>query len=177
MPAITELLEAIRDAVIAGGSSSSGIPVPVTLEKTRPGNTTPYAIGDAVGDTTNWTFPVARADGPGSGVIVGIVLATDDTINVSLYELDFYDEAIADIADNAEATQLYADIPKYLQTVPLPALAKKTTNSTASMATTTCAIPFDCVDGENVEVILRILTADTPVSAAKTSITLLVVQD
>ena len=164
----------------SGGEASlgqvGGYVTVVRLEKTRPADTTAYAANDAICDSagagTVWTFPVARSGGPGSGVVTGVQAQTDDSATTAQLELDLYDDSITAINDNAEATRLYANKSKFLRTVLLPALAKKTTNSDMAEAYADVAIPFDAVDGTNLIGILRTLTAFTPVSGAKYTVTI-----
>lgn len=158
-----------------------GATVAVRVEKTRPADTAAYVANDAVNSSTSastsWVFAVGRV-ATGSGVIVGAQLACDDTALVARFELDLYDADITTIQDNAEATRLYANQGKFIQTIAFGAAAKKTTNSTqAESAAVDVRIPFKCVGASSIYGALRILDADTPVSGAKYQVTLFAVQD
>lgn len=153
----------------------------VSVEKTRPADTTAYTANDAVAATgagNSWTFPVARV-AAGSGFIVGAFFATDDATWVARMELDLYNADIATpLADNAEATRLYVDQSKFLGTIAFPAAAKKTTSSTqAEAANTDVRLGFKCAAGLNIYGVLRLLDAETPNNAGKFRINLIVTQD
>ena len=161
---------------------AAGAVVVVRVEKTRPSDTTGYTANDAISESTSagttWAFAVGRT-AVGSGTIVGAQVATDDTACVVRYELDLYDDTITAINDNVEATRLYANQGKFLQSITFPALAKKTTNSTqAEAANTDVRVPFKCVGSSSIYGILRTLDADaSPVSQAKVRVSLAAVQD
>lgn len=158
-----------------GGSS-----IAVRVERTRPANTTAYAANDAIngnGVSTNWEFVLGRI-ATGSGVIVGANVATDHAAGTAVLELDLYDASITLIADNDEATRLYANQGKYIGTIVFPALAKKTAGSTQAEATNTdIRYPFKCVGASKVYGILRTPAGFTPASAAAYQVTLHATQD
>lgn len=179
-------LETIQIGSIAAGEAHigavGGAILTVRVEKTRDSSTTAYAINDIINESasagTDWTFAVARSGGPGTGVIVGLMLQTDNAANVAQCEIDVYDTPpAASINDNAEATHLYTDSGKLLQTVLLPALAKKTSGSNQAEAYAPCAVPFKAVDLLNLTFRLRTLTVFTPVGSAKYKITAFVAPD
>lgn len=152
-----------------------------SVEKTRPANTTPYTIGDAIAESdsagTPWSFEVGRIE-TGSGIIVGATISTDQSANTAQFELDLYRAALTGVNDNAEAARLYALQAFYLDTIQFPAAAKKTTNSTQAEATISgINIPFKCAANSLIYGILRTATAFTPASGQKFRITLHVLQD
>jgi hypothetical protein len=160
-----------------------GRTVMVSVEKTRPADTTAYTANDAVAATgagNSWEFTVGRV-ATGSGLIVGAQFATDDANWVSRMELDLYDSDIATpLADNAEATRLYVNQAKFLGTIAFPAAAKKTTNSTAAEAVASMdrALGYKCAAASKIYGVLRTLDGDaTPESGKKYRINLTVVQD
>lgn len=155
---------------------------PIRVEKTRPADATPYAVNDIINESasagTPWTVAAARSGGPGSGIVLGFLLQTDQAACVAQCEIDVYDAAPAvAVNDNAEATHLYADSGKLLQTVLLPALAKKTAASDMAEAYAPCAVAFDAVDATNIYLRLRTLTIFTPASGQKLKITTFCSQD
>lgn len=159
-----------------------GRTVLVSVEKTRPSDTTGYTANDVVAGTgaaNSWEFTVGRV-ATGSGLIVGAHFATDHAAWVGRLELDLYDSDIATpLADNVEATRLYVNQAKFLGTIAFPAPAKKTTNSTQAEAVGSLdrALGYKCAAVNKIYGVLRVLDAQTPTSASKFRINLTVVQD
>jgi hypothetical protein len=160
---------------------SGGHTFHVSVEKTRPADTTAYVANDAVAESSSagtvWTFAVGRT-ATGSGTITGAILQTDDAADVSRMEIDLYNDTVTAINDNAEATRLYTNAGKFLGTILFPALVKKSTNSTQAEAEVRgLAIPFVCVGSSSIYGIVRKIEADTPVSGSKYRVTLVGYQD
>lgn len=154
----------------------------VRVEKTRPADSAPYVINDVVNESTSagtpFAMPLARAGGPGTGVLVGLLLETDDITNLIAFEVDIYEAAPATaINDNFEGTRLYVDSDKYLDTVVLPTLVKKTTNSTQADAKAFVSIPFAAADLLNIYLRLRTTVAFTPGSGKKYKLVASAAQD
>ncbi len=148
----------------------------VSAEKTRPANTTGYTANDAIGDTTNWAFAVGRT-ATGSGTIVAATVASDQAAETETLELDLYNANPTDIADNAEATRLYANQANFVGTVSFGVIAKKTANSnTATGEVTNLNLPFKCSAASSIYGVLR-TSAFTPASGAKYRVNLSVLQD
>lgn len=180
---ISEILNAMFNgttnavSVTAGGNLAV-----VALEKTRPNDTTPYAIYDLINESasagTSWALAAARSGGPGTGVVTGFLLQTSHAANVAQCEIDVFNaDTAALINDNAEGTHLYANSGKLLQTITLPLLAKRTTNSDMAEAYADCAVVFSAAVAPNLYLRLRTLTAFTPTAQSTYKITAFVAQD
>lgn len=91
---------------------------------TRPGDTTTYAVGDAVNDSTSaptvMTFSsVARVNG-GAGYIVGArAMKSTTTTTNALFRLHVYHTTVTAINDNTAQTVLYANRTKRVGAVDL----------------------------------------------------------
>lgn len=160
-----------------------GTTVPITASKTRPNDTNAYTANDAVNESasagTPWTFTGCARISGGTGLIIGIQAKCTDPAIVARFEVDLYTAAPAvAVNDNAEATQLVADITTFVCTIAIPALAKKTTNSTFAIARdNTIRQAFDCGATANLFGVVRILDADTPIAQSVLYITLDCLQD
>lgn len=150
-----------------------GNTINVRVEKTRVADTSVYAANDAIDVSTTvptgFVFAVGRT-ATGSGTVISAHIATDQTTNVSAYDLDLYDAAPAAYPnDNAEALRGYTNAAKFLGTISFPAVAKKTANSTQaeSVPTTAPSIPFVCVGSSSIYGVLRTVTGFTPASGQK----------
>jgi hypothetical protein len=175
------------NAVIGAGESHLGAvgghTAPITASKTRPNDTSAYAANDGIAEATSgatvWTFTGAARISGGSGIIVGAQVKCTNAANVARIEVDLYDSApAAAINDNAEAVQLVADVAKFIATLTLPALAKKTTSSTFAIARdNTIRQAFKCSGSANLIGIVRTLDAFTPTAQSIYSLTLDCAQD
>jgi hypothetical protein len=160
-----------------------GHTAPITASKTRPNDTSAYAANDGIAEATSgatvWTFTGAARISGGSGIIVGAQVKCTNAANVARIEVDLYDSApAAAINDNAEAVQLVADVAKFIATLTLPALAKKTTSSTFAIARdNTIRQAFKCSGSANLIGIVRTLDAFTPTAQSIYSLTLDCIQD
>lgn len=154
--------------------------IPVSVEFTRPANTTAYTAGDAVSNsataTTLLAFAIARVAG-GSGYLTKIRLSTDKKSITPRFRLHFFNAADPTIAaDNAAYQEVYADNAKRLGWHDLPAMttAADTTNSDCSRAVDmNCRIPYTCAVGSSTLYVgLETLDAFTPNSGQKFNLTL-----
>lgn len=196
-PILVDATGAIATTGGSGGSSFSGqliageahvgqvggTTVPVSTSKTRPSDTTAYAANDAINESasvgTPWTFTGCARISGGTGLIVGAQVKCTNPATVARIEIDLYQTApTVAVNDNAEATQLVADIAVYIGTITLPALAKKTTNSTFAIARdNTIRQAFKTSGSANLIGIIRTLDVFTPTSASIYTITLDCLQD
>lgn len=146
-----------------------GSTVMVAATVTRPADTAAYAANDAVANATSAATLASVALGrvaTGSGVIVGLTLQNSNAAATHRIEVDVYADTITAKNDNAEATRLAADKLKYVGTILLPALAKKTTNSDQTeTANFDVRLPYKCVAGGLLYFVPRTLDAHTPASA------------
>lgn len=191
---ITALATLLTGIILAAGENFigkvAGVGKQVTVEVTRPANTTAYTAGDSVNNST--TVPVlmqfadiARVAGTGalfSGYLTGAVLVTDlksitPRIRVHLYRAS--DPTIS--ADNVAHKELYTELAKRIGSFDLPAMTTPidTTNSTVSRAQDlNLRIPIVCGSAlDDIWVELETLDAFTPASGQKFSLTLLMDQN
>jgi hypothetical protein len=148
----------------------------VSAEFTRPSDTTAYAVGDVVSDSTSATTLLvivgcARVN-QGSGYITGARLITDKKsitprIRVHVYNASNPTRA----ADNVAMDIRYADISKRIGAFDMPAMTTgtDTTNSTSSQAQDmTLRVPFVCAAATTTLYFLfEALDIFTPASAEK----------
>lgn len=141
---------------------------------TRPADTTAYAIGDVVANSTSAAglvelANVTRTPG-GTGYIVRASFATDQKQNPSSYLINVYNNRTATISnDNAPHRELFVDLSKRCCEFTLGPLSTPvdTTNSTISRASdNNLRVPFACEAGcTSIFYLPVILTANTPASA------------
>lgn len=123
-------------------STTNPLPVgggctPIYAQVTRPADTNAYAANDTVADSASAATLASALLGRianGTGVITGLTLQVTNAAATHVIEVDLYSAAITVKQDNAEATRLAGDVLLYLGTITLPALAKKTANSTVAEA-------------------------------------------
>lgn len=141
----------------------------VYVTVTRPNDTNAYAANDAIADSASAATLASAALGrtaTGTGLIVGLTLQCSDPAAVHRVEVDLYNASITAINDNAEATRLTANKLKYIGTITLAALAKKTTNSDQAEASDfTIRIPYQCAGSSLIYFVPRILDPDTPIAS------------
>ena len=172
-----------RGPTIVGGTVTIGSALPageahigevggrkkvVTVEFTRPADTTAYAAKDVVCTTIAalLTFDLARVVG-GSGTLTKLRLWTDQSTNVAIYRLHFYHTAPTAIADNAPFTLLWANRAKRSGFIDVGPCATEGTGSDAANAQNAdVRLPFVCAAADrNLYAIVETLTAFTPASA------------
>lgn len=150
----------------------------ISVELTRPSDTTAYAANDSVADSTSAPtmlalLNAARVSG-GSGYITGIRVTTDKKSITPRFRLHFFNTNGATATnDNAAFKTAYADISKYIGYWDMPAMitGADTTNSTDSRSVDlTPRLPFTCA-ATTLYVLLETLDAFTPASAQKISVT------
>jgi hypothetical protein len=96
----------------------------LTAEFTRPGDTTAYAAGDAVGTATSAVLTLSNAgksSGQGGKIRTVKLSKSTATVTAATFRVYFYSgtTAPAAIADNAAWTTLYADRAKFVGSVDL----------------------------------------------------------
>lgn len=161
-------------------SQTNPVPVAGNLTLTsgafqRPNDTTAYAVGDMVANSTSAAGLVTLANitrtAGGTGYITRAAIVTDHKSNPSSYRVHIYNNATATISnDNAPFRELYADLSKKVGTFVLGPMSTPadTTNSTISRAEdNNLRVPFQCEAGStSLFYALEILTANTPVALA-----------
>lgn len=152
--------------------------VRVSTEFTRPSDSSPYAIGDVVSDSTSATTMQALANAAqvsgGSGEIMGIRLSTDKKSIVPRIRVHFFSTNGATIAaDNAQWKDLYTDVSKRLAYYDLPAMTTGADSSSSDMSRAvdmTMQIPYVCA-ATSLYFVLEALDAFTPSSGEKFTLT------
>ena len=177
--------------LVGGSAVSTTNPVPVMGNLTitsgsfaRPADTTAYAVGDMVANSTSAAGLVTLANvtrtAGGTGYITRATIVTDHKANPSSYRVHLFNNATVTISnDNAPFRELYADMAKKVGSFVLGPMSTPadTTNSTISRAEdNNLRVPFQCEAGSrDLHFALEILTANTPASGA--NITLRVASD
>lgn len=154
----------------------------VTVELTRPSDTTAYTIGDVVSNSTSATVllvftNVARVNA-GTGYIVAAILNTDKKSITPRLRVHLYNASNPTVSnDNAAHRELYADIGKKITHFDMPAMVTPadTTNSTLSRTVeNNIRIPYVCAAASRtLYILLEAMDAFTPASAEKFSLTLI----
>ncbi len=154
----------------------------VSGEFTRPADTTAYAIGDVVANSTSAAAPLqisgcARVNG-GSGYIVGVELIADQKSITPAFRVHVFNAAPTQSNDNAAHRLLYADASKRVAEIVLSAMStpSDTTNSTCSrIFDGNARIPFVCAAGTTtLWFVFETLTAFTPANGGKFTLRLLI---
>ncbi|MGH9766100.1 MAG: hypothetical protein ACREAB_01595 [Blastocatellia bacterium] len=159
----------------------------VTTSYTRPADTTTYAAGDAVSNSTSspvqLTFDGAGRINDGSGVILGAVMTSSG--NQSLkgqFELWLFDGSTTPDNDNAAFTPSDADVNKLVGIIPFNVWyvgdATSGASGNAAAPVQGLAIPFKCASGTNDifgQVVVR--NAYVPLSGEVFTFRLLIAQD
>lgn len=153
----------------------------VSASFTRPNDTTAYAVGDVVANST--TTPgliefanLTRVNG-GTAYITRARIATDQKSNPSAYRIHLYnDNAITLTGDNGPRVELYADESKKITSFVLGPLTTpaNTTNSTISAADDNSLRIFvrSGASTRSIWAQIETLTANTPVALQNFTITL-----
>lgn len=151
---------------------------PVSVEFTRPNDTTPYTAGDVVSDNATTTTMQAIANAArvsgGGGYIVGVRIATDKKSVTPRFRIHFFNTNGATVSgDNLAYKEVYADSSKrvFFHDMPAMTTATDTTNSDMSRATDKDArIPYTCA-ATSLYFVLEALDAFTPASGEKFTVT------
>lgn len=148
----------------------------VSVEFTRPNDTTPYSSNDVVSNDTSASTLMAFASlmrvNAGTGYIVGARLLTDKKSITPRFRVHiFNDSAPTRSADNAQHKAVYADHSKRVAVFDMPAMttAADTTNSDFSGATDfTLRVPVIAAAGTTtLYALLEALDAFTPAALEK----------
>lgn len=165
--------------VLASGANNNIILV--SLEFTRPGDTTAYTANDAVSDSTSASTVqqmsnFARYNG-GTGYIVGARLSTDKksiTPRIRIHMFNASNPTVA--ADNAQWKDSYADLSKRLGFFDLPAMTTGADAANSDMSRALdmgLRIPFVTAAGtRSIYFLLETLDAFTPASGERFTLTL-----
>lgn len=158
----------------------------VSVELTRPADTTAYAAKDVISDSTSspsvLTFANFARVNEGSGMIIRARLMTHQKTNTASYRLHLFHTAPPAINDNSPYTLLYANAANRIGAVDFGAMATEdATNSTAAASMRPSAdggyptpnLWFQATSGSRaIYGILETLSAFTPASGQKFTVEL-----
>ena len=175
-PALGTAGSASSDVVTVQGAASMtplisvGAAGTCTFTVTRPADTSAYAVGDALSDSTSaptsggfTCSSAARASG-GSGIIVGAtIVGSVDAATDLQADLVAYDSAPTAINDNAAYAPSDADAVKQVCRIPFVLSTGDTNNSSAQLDGLNC--PYTTVGSANLRVLFKVTGAFTPTSA------------
>ena len=175
---LTQLVNSGIKLYSGSDSVSSSNPLPVggksvqkSVSITRPADTTPYSINDAIADSA--TAPTllqftgcANANG-GQGYITKVILLTNQKTCTSRFRLSFYHTAPSPVNDNAIKPMLYANRDKLIGRIDLdPTSTEDIAGSDAAFALSTALLPYVLAENDTkIYAILTTLDGFTPASA------------
>lgn len=168
---------------VSGGrlwTAPLGFPVTVQTDVTRPADTTAYAVGDAISDSTSaptsggFTFTNAARKSGGSGIILDATFATSNDPATRLSgELFLFDTSVTNINDNAAFAVSDTEIKDCVGIIPF-SMFDAGNNGFAHVVGLN--ILFTCVGSANLRFLLRARNAYTPASAEVLTCTLKILQ-
>jgi len=180
LPTGTNNIGDVDIASIAAGEthigSVGGNMAKVSVEMTRPADTTAYGVGDVVSNSTVTTTLMEFANltrvNAGSGYLVRVNLFTDKKSIVPRMRIHLFNVNTPTVAvDNAQMKLLYADAAKYIGFIDLPAMTTPvdTANSTWSYADndTLRKAVMSAIGSRSIFAMMEALDAFTPASAQK----------
>jgi hypothetical protein len=160
--------------------SPLGFPKTVKVDVTRPADTTAYAAGDAMSNSTTapttggFTITDAARKSGGSGLITDVCVASSNDPGTRLNgEIYFWDQSVTNINDNAAFQVTDAEIKNCLGVVPF-SLYDAGNNHYAHI--TGLNILFTCVGSANLRFLIRVRAAYTPANAEVLSFTFKILQ-
>lgn len=153
----------------------------VSVELTRPSDTTPYGVNDVVSNSASATTPmefanIARSTDALSGYIVKARLSTDKKSITPRIRVHLFNAANPTLAaDNVNWKELYADADKRLGYFDLPAMTTAADASSSDMSRTfdlNLRIAVVAAANRSLYAVLETLDAFTPASGEKFRLTL-----
>lgn len=147
--------------------------VRVSVELTRPADTTAYAINDVVSNSTTsptvLTFSNVARVNAGSGYIVKARILTDQKANVAAFRLHLFHTSPTATNDNAAYPLLYANAANRIGYIDFPAMnTEDATTSTAANTLWTGQLHFVCASASrDIYGVLETKTVFTPASGQK----------
>lgn len=146
-----------------------GFPKTISVDVTRPADTTAYAAGDAISNSTTapttggFTFTGAARKSGGSGLITDVcVMTSNDPATRLSGEIYIFNQSVTNINDNAAFTVTDAEIKTCIGVIPF-SFFDAGSNGYAQM--TGLNILFTCVGSADLRFLLRARNAYTPQSA------------
>ena len=182
---ITISAEEVSTGVYSNRVAATGRLAVVSAEFTRPADTTAYAIGDVVGNSTSAATPLSIAGcarvNAGSGYIVRAAFIADQKSITPSFRVHVFNAAPTQSNDNAAHRALYVDVSKRVGEFIIGPMTTPTdtTNSTLSRAVDmNLRIPFVCASGSTtLYFIFEALSAFTPANAGKFTLQLAIDQN
>lgn len=157
-----------------------GFPVTVQTDVTRPADTTAYAAGDAISDSTSaptsggFTLTGAARKSGGSGIITDMtVCSSNDPATRLAGEIFIFNQSVTNVNDNAAFAVSDTEIKTCVGVVPF-ALFDAGNNGFAHI--TGLNILFTCSGSANLRFLLRARNAYTPASSEVLTITAKILQ-
>lgn len=157
---------------IANGAlwvSNLGFPKTISVDVTRPADTTAYAAGDAISNSTTapttggFTLTGAARKSGGSGIITDVcVMSSNDPATRLSGEIFFFNQSVTNINDNAAFAVSDTEIKTCVGVVPF-SLFDAGNNGLAHL--TGLNILFTCSGSADLRFLLRARNAYTPASA------------
>lgn len=139
-----------------------------TTSITRPADTTAYAAGDAIANSTSaptsggFVFSsIARASGK-SGIMSDLVVTSSNPAGGLSGEVYIFDTSVTAVNDNAAFGVSDAEIKTLVAKIPFT-LSAGTSNSSAQVSN--LAVGFEAVGGTNLYFLVRVTAVYTPISA------------
>jgi len=161
--------------------------VVVTVQKTRPADTTAYSAGDVVSESTSagttWTFPAVVHTNGGGGRITRAAVVDDDTGHSNQLSLLLFTVTPTSALDDngANTGPLDADSDNFIGSIDFDAMKDFGTGqsfATASVGNSKLPLAFKCEEGDKaIYGILIAVDALTPTSAEKFRVILHIEQD
>lgn len=153
----------------------------VGVEVTRPADTTAYAAGDAVADSTSaptaLAFLAAARESGGGGYVTRARIVTDQKTNVAAYRLWLFSASPTVVNDNAVFPLLYTEKATRLGYIDIGPLATEDTTSTCAQAINAdIRLAYTCA-ATTLFGLLETKTAFTPASGQKVYVELLLDQN
>lgn len=160
--------------------SPLGFPVTVQTDVTRPADTTQYAAGDAISDSTSaptsggFTLTGAARKSGGSGIITDMTIASSNDPATRLSgEVFLFNQSVTNVNDNAAFAVSDSEIKTCVAIVPF-ALFDAGNNGFAHV--TGLNILFTCSGSANLRFLIRARNAYTPASSEVITVTAKILQ-
>ncbi len=160
--------------------SPLGFPVTVQTDVTRPADTTAYAAGDALSDSTSaptsggFTLSNAARKSGGSGIITDMLIASSNDPATRLAgEIFLFNQSVTNVNDNAAFAVSDTEIKTCVGVVPF-ALFDAGNNGLAHV--TGLNILFTCSGTANLRFLVRVRNAYTPASSEVITVTAKILQ-
>lgn len=160
--------------------SPLGFPKTISVDVTRPADTTAYAVGDAISNSTTaptsggFTLTGAARKSGGSGIITDVIVTSSNDPTTRLSgEVFLFSQSVTNINDNAAFGVSDAEIKTCVGVVPF-SLFDSGNNNMAHL--TGLNILFTCVGSADLRFLLRARNAYTPQSSEVITVVVKILQ-